>query len=212
MPARTDPLARAPASRPAPTLLRMLGAGVALLGVLWLGTIGLVLLAGSHHRPHRADAILVLGAAQYNGRPSPVLKARLDYALQLWRAGWARRLVVTGGIGRHDTLSEADVAGRYAVAHGVPPAAILIERAGVTSAQSVFAAAAILRAHGMRRALLVSDPFHMLRLELLSLKAGLVPYAAPTPMSRIEASPNSRWRYVLRESVLVPATALLGSK
>ncbi|HET9985955.1 MAG TPA: YdcF family protein [Longimicrobiales bacterium] len=212
MAARTDRLSQATTLRPAHALVRTLAAGLGIVLALWLGTIGLVLLAGSRHRPHHADAIMVLGAAQYNGRPSPVLKARLDYALELWRGGWAPRLVVTGGVGRRDTLSEADVARRYALAHGVPADAILIERAGVTSAQSVFAAAAILRAHGVRRALLVSDPFHMMRLELLSLKAGILPYAAPTPMSRIEASPNSRWRYVLRESVLVPATALLGSK
>ncbi len=184
----------------------------ACVATLWLATLGLVLLAGLPRAPRRADAILVLGAAQYNGHPSPVLKARLDHGIALYRAGWAPRLLLTGGVGRHDTLSEAEVGRRYARAAGVPEGAILVERRGVTSAQSVVDAAALLRALGLRRVLLVSDPFHMLRAELLALRAGLLPYAAATPTSRIEAAPGIRWRYVLRESLLFPATALLGGK
>lgn len=179
---------------------------------LWLATIVLILLAGLPHRPRRADAILVLGAAQYNGRPSPVLKARLDHAIALYHGGYAPRLVFTGGVGRHDTLSEGEVGGRYAREHGVPAGAILVERHGATSAESMVDAASLLRARGLRRVLVVSDPFHMLRADLLALRAGLIPYAAPTPTSRIEAAPGPRWKYVLRESVLFPATALLGGR
>jgi uncharacterized SAM-binding protein YcdF (DUF218 family) len=192
-------------------LLRAVAAGIGAVFVLWVATVGLVLLAGSRAILRPADVIMVLGAAQYNGRPSPVLKARLDYALALYQRGLAPRMVFTGGVGRGDTVSEAEVARRYALAHGVPERAILVERMGVTSALSIFAASRVMRQRGLRSALLVSDPFHMARVELLALRAGLRPYPAPTPMSRIEQAPEQRWRYVLRESVLFPATALLGA-
>ncbi len=192
--------------------VRAFFAAIAAVLALWLFTVVLVILAGARTQLRKADAIMVLGAAQYNGHPSPVLRARLDYAIDLWRAGWAPRLVMTGGIGRHDTLSEAEVARRYAVARGVPDSVVYAEKSGVSSALSVREAAAILRGLGLRRTLVVSDAFHMLRLELLALRAGIRPYAAPTPMSRIESDPEARWRYVLRESLAFPPTALLGAR
>src|SRR5512138_2994351 len=82
--------------------------------VIWLGTVGLIIAAGARPVIAHADAIVVLGAAQYNGRPSPVLRARLDRGIELFRRGLARRLVVTGGVGRGDTTSEGEVARRYA--------------------------------------------------------------------------------------------------
>lgn len=177
--------------------------------LLWLSSVIAVLAAGAQPELRRAEAILVLGAAQYNGRPSPVFRSRLDYAIALYQRGLASRLVVTGGVGVGDTLSEGEVGRRYAVAQGVPSPAILVERRGRTSAESVQAAAALMRAHGLSSALVVSDPFHMIRLELLTRRAGIRSYRAPTPESSFR-SPEQRWRFVLRESVLFPATALLG--
>ena len=191
---------------------RALLAVAAGLLALWLATVGLVLAAGARPELRPADAILVLGAAQYNGRPSPVLRARLDHALALYRRGLAPRLVLTGGVGAGDTLSEAEVARRYVLRHGVPPEAVLVERQGETSGESVRAAAALMRAYGLESALLVSDRFHMLRLELLARRAGIRPYRAPTPTSPIDRAPRLRWRFVLRESVIFPAAALLGGR
>ena len=102
--------------------------------ILWCASVGLVLLAGRWPQIREADAILVLGAAQYNGRPSPVLKARLDHALDLYERGYARHLIFTGGIGHGDTLSEGEVSRRYALDHGVADSVVLVERQGVTSA------------------------------------------------------------------------------
>ena len=178
--------------------------------VVWASTVGLILLAGARPVLRHADAILVLGAAQYNGRPSPVLQARLDHAIGLYRRRLAPRMVFTGGVGVGDTLSEGEVARRYAVKQGIPDSAIMVERRGQTSAQSVSAAATLMRTNGLRSALVVSDSYHMLRLELLTRRAGIQPYRAPAA-SPIDKSKN-RWRYVLRESVLFPATALLGGK
>jgi len=182
---------------------------VAGIFAFWLVTIGLILLAGSRPAIRKADAILVLGAAQYNGRPSPVLKARLDHALQLYEEGFAPTLIVTGGVGAGDTLSEGEVARRYAIENGVPESAILVEREGETSAASVDAAAALMTSQGLHSALLVSDSYHMLRLELLARRAGIRPYRAPAPKSPIDLDRATHRRYVLRESLLLPAQAIL---
>jgi uncharacterized SAM-binding protein YcdF (DUF218 family) len=197
--------------------LRMVGRATGVLVVsvclLWLLGLGMIVAAGAWPSIRQADAILVLGAAQYNGRPSPVLRARLDHALDLHDRGLAPLLIFTGGVGVGDTLSEAEVARSYAIRHGVPDSLILIEREGVTSAQSVGAAAALMRAHGLESALVVSDAYHMMRLELLVRRAGIQPYRAPAPDAPIDrATGQTRWRYVLRESMLFPATAILGGR
>jgi uncharacterized SAM-binding protein YcdF (DUF218 family) len=178
---------------------------------VWATTILLILYTGARPVIREADAILVLGAAQYNGRPSPVLQARLDHAIGLFHKGLANRMVFTGGVGAGDTVSEGEVARRYAIKHDVPADAILVERHGVTSAESVAAAAALMREKQLHSALVVSDSYHMLRLELLARRAGIRPYRAPAP-SPIDRARRQRVRYILRESVLFPATALLGGK
>ncbi|MGH7466833.1 MAG: YdcF family protein [Longimicrobiales bacterium] len=191
-----------------PTWLRWLTGGALILVACWLTTVGLILLAGARPNVTKADAILVLGAAQWNGKPSPVFKARLDHAIELHRLKVAPYLVVTGGIGRGDTLSEGEVALRYAVQNGVEPALILVERRGLTSAESMRAAAELMRASGLQSANIVSDSYHMLRVQLLARRAGIKPYRAPAPNSPIDRSPAERWRYILRESLLFPATAV----
>lgn len=175
---------------------------------LWLASVGLILLEGARPVTRAADVILVLGAAQYNGRPSPVLQARVDHAIGLWQEGMAPRLLFTGGIGEGDTVSEGEVARRYALSRGVPDSAVLVERAGQTSAESVAAAAALMRNAGMQTALLVSDSYHMLRLELLARRAGIRAWRSPTPLSPIDRDRATHTRYVLRESLLLPAEAL----
>jgi uncharacterized SAM-binding protein YcdF (DUF218 family) len=197
----------------APAAGRAAGVFIVCVAGLWLASLGAVLLAGAWPNERPADAIVVLGAAQYNGRPSPVLKARLDHALDLHRRELAPRIIFTGGIGAGDTLSEAEVSRRYAIRHGVADTLILVERHGVTSAQSVRAAAELMRAHGMNSALVVSDSYHMLRLELLMRRSGVQPYRAAAEDAPIDrASRQTRLRYVLRESVLFPATAVLGGQ
>jgi uncharacterized SAM-binding protein YcdF (DUF218 family) len=180
--------------------------------VMWSAGVLLIVLAGAWPVLRPADAIVVLGAAQYNGRPSPVFQARLDHALELHRRGLAPRLIFTGGVGIGDSVSEGEVGRRYAMQHGVPDSAILVEREGVTSAQSVAAAAALMRAYELRTALIVSDPFHMLRLEVLSRQAGIRPFRAPTPTSRLDRGSRDWRRYVLRESMLFPASVALAAR
>jgi uncharacterized SAM-binding protein YcdF (DUF218 family) len=141
-----------------------------------------------------------------------VYRARIDHALQLWKQGLAPRLIFTGGVGIGDTLSEGEVGRQYAIRRGAPDSMVLVERVGVTSAESVAAAADLMHANNLHSALVVSDSYHMLRLELLTRRAGIRPYRAPAPSAPIDRARAERIHYVLRESVLFPAAAILGGR
>lgn len=193
-------------------MLRWIVGALAAVVALWAASLGLVLYAGATPMLRSADAVVVLGAAQYNGRPSPVFKARLDHGIALYRQGYATRMILTGGVGAGDTLSEGEVARRYAIAQGIPEKAILVEREGATSAQSMDAAAQLMQANGLGTALVVSDSYHMLRLQLLARRFGIRAYRAPTPAAPIDRSAGERRRYVLRESILFPAEAVRGGR
>ena len=197
-------------ARPKASRIRLRVAGFILLGVImaWLVSIAAVLQHAKRDDATRADAIVVLGAAQYVGRPSPVLKARLDHAVELYERGMAPKLILTGGIGVGDTTSEAAVGARYVMRRGVPDSAIMTENKGRTTRESIRAVASWMRAHNDTTAIFVSDPFHMLRLSVLARRHGLVPLSSPTRTSPISESEKEEWKYVLSESVKVPYALL----
>jgi uncharacterized SAM-binding protein YcdF (DUF218 family) len=176
----------------------------------WLITIVAVVVWGARDLARPSDAIVVLGAAQYAGRPSPVLKARLDHAIELWKRGLARKLVLTGGRGTGDTISEAAVGRRYVMRAGVADSAILLENEGRTTSASFQAVAEIMEEKRLERAILVSDPFHMLRLQILAKRFGVESVTSPTRTSPISANRLEALAYVMAESVKVPATIFLG--
>jgi uncharacterized SAM-binding protein YcdF (DUF218 family) len=182
---------------------------VVVLLLLWAASAIAVVRWGSRDRAQAADAIVVLGAAQYVGRPSPVLKARLDHAISLWSRGLAPLLIVTGGMGAGDTTSEGAVSRQYALRHGVPDSAILVENQGRTTRESLGVVANMMHGRNLDRAILVSDPFHMLRLSIVAQGLGLTPYTSPTPTSPISANRGEAWRYVLSESIKVPLVFML---
>lgn len=187
----------------------MIGTALALLLVGgWVISLLMVLAWEERDTPHPASAIVVLGAAQYMGRPSPVLRARLDHAIALWRKGLAPRLLLTGGVGDGDTMSEAEASRRYALNRGVPDSAILIEGRGRTTSESIHQVALIMDTLPTREVILVSDPFHMLRLAILARRSGLEPYTSPTRSSPISASRRQAWKYALGESMKVPFALL----
>jgi uncharacterized SAM-binding protein YcdF (DUF218 family) len=138
-----------------------------------------------------------------------VLRARLDHAVDLWKRGLASRVIVTGGTGAGDTTSEAAVGRRYILRKGVPDSAILLENHGRTTTASLHAASAIMREHSLERAILVSDPFHMLRLQILARGLGMESVTSPTRTSPISANRTQALTYVLSESIKVPATVVL---
>jgi uncharacterized SAM-binding protein YcdF (DUF218 family) len=183
---------------------------VALFLAGWAVTIGLVWWWSQRDdaataNARVADAIVVLGAAQYAGRPSPVLQARLDHARALYDRELAPYVVLTGGRGKGDTQSEAGAGRRYLRQHGVPDTAMLYEDQGRTTFESMRHAADTLARLNAQSVLLVSDPFHMLRLSVLARLHGLTPYASPTRTSPISANRLLAIEYVMRESLAVPA-------
>jgi uncharacterized SAM-binding protein YcdF (DUF218 family) len=181
--------------------------GVAVLGVVvfaWVVSMVMVERVGRRDQARAADAIVVLGAAQYVGRPSPVLRARVDHAVSLWKRGLAPTLILTGGTGVGDTTSEAAVARKYAMTLGVPDRAIVVEIKGRTTSESMRAVARIMDDREQESVILVSDPFHMLRLSILARRFGLDPYTSPTRTSPITSNREEHWKYMVSESVKVP--------
>lgn len=164
--------------------------------------------AGNDLPDEPVDAIVVLGAAQYNGTPSPQLAARLDHALDLYEAGHAATVVVTGGKLPGDNYTEAEAERAYLEDRGVPSDAILDENQGRSTFESLDAAAEILRRESMSSVLLVTDPFHTLRTKLIAEEVGLEAYTSPTPSSVITG--RTELKSELREALGVSVGRIIG--
>ena len=154
---------------------------------------------GSHDTRQHADAIVVLGAAQYNGRPSPVLAARLDHAIDLYKQGYGDYFVVTGGKLTGDRYTEAGTERNYAIAHGVPASAILAETTGRTTLESLQHVRVLFDQHGLHSALFVSDRTHMLRVLRLAADQGIVGWSSPTDTSPTDSDPHLHFDSVVHE-------------
>jgi uncharacterized SAM-binding protein YcdF (DUF218 family) len=199
-------------SRAMRALGRLIASIVLAVVMLWAASMAAVLLFSWMDQARPADSIVVLGAAQYDGKPSPVLRARLDHGIDLWNQKLGKVLVLTGGKGAGDTTSEADVGRTYARKHGVPDTAILLENRGRTTRESMLGVAELLESRGSKTAILVSDPFHMLRLSIIGRRFGLIPYTSPTRTSPISPNREKRWRYMLGESIKAPLAFLFERK
>ena len=147
---------------------------------------------GGRDERRAADAIVVMGAAQYDGRPSPLFAARLDHAIALYHHGLAPRIIVTGGKREGDRTTEADSARRYAIRHDVPEDAILAEDTSRTTLQSIRGVAALMDERRLRTAVFVSDPTHMLRVLRMAGDVGIDAYGSPTRTSPLERDPVGR--------------------
>src|SRR5690349_3875874 len=142
-----------------------------------------------------ADIILVLGAAEYRGKPSPVLRARLDHALTLYKRGLAPRILTTGGAGGDPVYTEGAVGRAYLVSRGVPSEAIVVEPEGESTVYSTAAAAEIMRRMELRSCIVVSDGYHIYRVKKMLEFRGLTVYGSPRSLN----APNDwreRWLYV----------------
>lgn len=155
-----------------------------------------------------ADAIVVLGAAQYNGRPSNVLSSRLDQAYDLYARGLAPRIIVTGGRAEGDTFTEAESGAMYLQERGVPDSAILMESEGTDTWQSMQGVDTLLQGTDVRTLLVVSDGFHLLRIELMARALGFQAYSSPATDSPIRPWSGMEIAHVIRETggivVLMP--------
>ena len=157
-----------------------------------------------------ADAALVLGAAVWGNKPSPVYRERINEAIALYEAGRVRYLVFTGGTPESGYPAESEVGRRFAIQHGVPASAILVESTSRTTWQNLANAQKLLPYAGIQTVLLVSDPLHMRRAMAMASSLGLQATPAPTTSTRFQ-SLVSRGEFLWRETWLYLEYLLLGS-
>ncbi len=169
--------------------------GYCLVGVWWA--------AQSSHGPVAAPAAVVLGAAQYNGSPSPVLQGRLDVAARLYESDSVQLIVVTGGLGDGDAVTEAKVSYDYLRSVGVPDEHLRLEVDGVSTYLELAASARFLEAEGITEVVVVTDPYHQYRSQLVAREVGLDPVGAATNWG----APLDSW---LREAAGVAAGRIIG--
>ncbi len=183
--------------RPVPLVLLALAGAVA----LFLGVTGSRIVAAAGESPAaKADAIVIFGAAQYAGRPSPVFKARLDHGYELFEGGMAPMVITTGGAGQDPEFSEGGVGRDYLLRRGVPEKSLIAETQGSDTAQSAGRVGNIMRVNGMHRCIAVSDAYHVFRIRALLEREGVEVEVAPRPESR----PHSVWERfwaVMREAI-----------
>jgi uncharacterized SAM-binding protein YcdF (DUF218 family) len=185
-------------------LVGLLAAGVLYLAVTFLQ----VWRAARTDQARQAQAIVVFGTAQYNGVPSPVLAARLDHAIELYLRELAPVIVVTGGNQPGDEFTEATASANYLIQRGVPDEDVLREVSGTSSWQSLAAAANFLDDREINEVLLVSDPFHSLRIRAMASELGLDARSSPTKTSPIRGMTEAR--YMARETVAVAVGRIVG--
>lgn len=196
--------------RPGRRLRRVLLVFVAVVAVaaLWfLFNLWQVHRVGNSDQARPVDAIVVMGAAQYDGRPSPQLAARLDHVVELWDRGLAPLVVTTGGNQPGDRFTEAQASADYLVDRGVPADAIE-QVGGATSYDSIVEAADLLHDRGLDRVLLVSDPYHSLRIRLVAEERGLTAYVSPTRTSPVQGG-TAFWREV-KEAAGISVGRIIG--
>ena len=176
---------------------------VAVIVILVLAYLGLICVqieqASSQQQLRAVDAIVVFGAAEYSGRPSPVYRARLDHALELFQRGIAPVIITTGGAAADPEYNEGGVGHDYLMHRGVPEASLIAETQGSDTAQSAVRVAVIMRANHMRSCVAVSDAYHVFRIRQLLEHEGVQVYVAPRPDSRPHSWPE-RAEAVLREA------------
>jgi uncharacterized SAM-binding protein YcdF (DUF218 family) len=169
---------------------------------------------GKDERP-RVDAIVVLGAAQYDGRPSAIYKARLEHAVQLWRDQVAPLVVFTGGKEEGDRFTEGGSGARWAIERGVPSEAVLAEERSRTTYQNLAGAKRLLEGRdpdaGRHRIVVVSDPFHMFRAVRQAADLGMDAYPSPTRTSPLSASRLKLTELVVREDLAIAGYLLTGA-
>lgn len=158
---------------------------------LYAGTLyAVVVLQAGTDETRPADVIVVFGAAEYDGRPSPVYKARLDHAAQLYHRGLAPIVITTGGAGDDPRFSEGSVGREYLRTLGIPDAQLIAETQSPDTAESARRVANIMRANGMHSCLAVSDGYHMFRIKRMLGREGATVFGSPRPNSR----PQTFWR------------------
>ncbi len=181
---------------------------VVALGVYYAVSFVQVWSVGRSDQARPVDAIVVMGAAQYDGAPSPQLAARLDHVVDLWGDGLAPLVITTGGNLPGDRFTEAEASEAYLVERGVPAEAVLLENSGSNSYESLESVADMIGTRGLGEVLIVTDPYHALRSRLIAEDVGLTAYVSPTPYS-VVTGPSSLRRHA-SEAAGVAVGRLIG--
>lgn len=176
---------------------------VTVVVLLFGGTFLSIYWQARHNDAHPADAIVVMGAAQWNGRVSPVLEARLTHALALYTQGLAPTIIVTGGSVSGDIFTEGEVGQAWLEQRGVPRGDILVEKDSRGTVEQMQNVAKIAEANRIESVLIVSDGFHLFRSERLAAANGLTAYGSAAPDDSIPPQSSTELRYMLRETVAV---------
>ena len=171
-----------------------------LVVLFWLaGVAAYITWVGQRDDARPADAIIVLGAAAYDAKPSPVFEERIRHGIDLYKRGLAPKLIFTGGYGGVGArFSESQVARRYALRQGVPDKAILIESLSRNTHDNLRQASLLMQQHQLHDVIVVSDPLHMARALRISKELGIRAVGSPTPTSRFRTF-ATRWRFLLQE-------------
>lgn len=178
--------------------------------IIFLVLLGKIYTFGNHDFIQKAKIEVVLGAAEFNGTPSNVLKARLDHAALLYRQGFATTIITTGGSQNGDLYTEAGVGRTYLISLGIPPANIIADATGNDTYQTMVAVSKTLKSFGATNAIFVSDPFHEYRVYLIASQLGISDISSPTRTSPIRGM--SSITYYLREAVAIEMAKLVGFK
>lgn len=173
--------------------------GLIVVGALYIG--GQVYWAGKHDQKQDADVILVLGAAQYNGRPSEVFQARLDHAHELYEQGYAPRIMTVGAGRTGDTYTEAQAGAMYLEQHGVSSTGLVTVGEGSDTLLSLRAADKVMQSHHWHSVLIVTDPWHVLRSRTMARDLGLTAHASPVTTGPSVHGVGTKIKYISRESV-----------
>jgi len=145
-----------------------------------------------------ADVAVVLGAAAWRNRPSPVFAERINHAIELYRQGYVHNIIFTGGYGRNPEVADSEIAREYAIQRGIPASAIYVETNSTDTQENLAEAQKLMQALGFQTALLVSDPLHMYRTQQLAAEMGMETFSSPTPTSRYRST-AARTIFTLRE-------------
>lgn len=170
---------------------------IAALAYLTVTTISIVSFS-EKDETRKADAAIVLGASVYDNSPSPVFSERINHAVDLYNEGDVETIIMTGGVGKGNIRSEADIAREYAEQRGVPAEAILKEEASTITEENLENAKKVMSEHGMDTALIVSDPLHMKRAMLYAKDLGMTAYSSPTPTT-LYRSWKTKLPFLMRE-------------
>lgn len=178
--------------------------------VLWCGWVGArIVQSAATDETRMADVAIVMGAAAYGDRPSPVFEQRIAHGVALYKKGMVKKIILTGGFGDGAEHAESEVARRFAIEQGVPGRDLLMEKKSRTTLENLQQARDLMKTHGLKEALLVSDPMHMERARWMMHDLGVTAWRSPTPTT-LYTSTGAKAGFLLREIYAITAYLVAG--